>query len=194
MLRSASCFLGLFLVSLSGCAQLMPASMTNLTAARADNPLGGGAPLHWAKASEGLPFEGERACSTWPIEDELTVTAADDQICVKGHVHKVIGSEFGAQEGHSIQVQSDGSGDSGFIAGNTNGIKAGRSRKIGQCIDHGAAKSVWEEPYDGCVPNKDAEGKPALTKQSTFLQVGSARWKFDPAPAPAPAAQAAPKP
>lgn len=37
---------------------------------------------------------------------------------------------------------------------------------------------MWVESYEGCVENKDPTGKPALTKRSTFLQVGDARWRF----------------
>jgi hypothetical protein len=171
-------------LTLAGCNQLMPASITNLTAASADNPLVGG-PLNWQRDAKNLPFEGEKACTTWPIQDHLTVTATDARICVKGEIYNLRGAEFGSPGENSVGVQSDGGGDSGLVAGNASSVKSGTARKIGTCTDHGQVKSVWVNTYDGCSDNKDPNGKPALTTRSTFLQVGDARWKFNPTPAPA---------
>jgi hypothetical protein len=175
-------------LTLTACNQLMPASITNLTAASADNPLAG-APLKWSREAKNLPFEGEKACTTWPIEDHLTVTATDAQICVKGEIYDLRGAEFGSPGDSSLGLQSDGSGDSGLVAGNAASVKSSTARKIGTCTDHTQMKSVWVHAYDGCSDNKDPNGKTALTTRSTFLQVGDARWKFT-APAPAPAAPA----
>lgn len=175
-------------LALGGC-QLLPQSVQNLRAVSADNPLNG-QPLHWSRVAEGVPFEGEKACTMWPLENELTITATDAEVCAKGRVYRLVGAQFGDPGTHSLGVSSDGSGDSGLVAGNAGPIEAKGSRKVGQCIDHDTAKSIWEEPFDGCTANKDPAGKPALTKQSTFLQVGDARWKFPTPAAPAQSASA----
>jgi hypothetical protein len=37
---------------------------------------------------------------------------------------------------------------------------------------------VWVAKYEGCVPNKDVNGKPLLTKESSYLSVKDAKWVF----------------
>jgi len=168
------------LVAVVGCNQLLPPSMQSGVSAA--NPLDGQS-VAWKEKAEGLPFEGEQACSTWPIENELTATATATQICAKGHFYKLRDAAAGDPGTDSLRVDSDGTGDP-TTAGEANekGIASGRARKIGQCVDHGAVKSVWELAYDGCVANKGVEGGAALTKRSTYLEIGAARWKFSPAP------------
>jgi hypothetical protein len=170
----------------SACNVLLPKT---IGAVSAENPLKG-QPIQWSKKADGVPFEGQRACTVWPIEDELTVTATPEQICVKGHTYQVVGAQFrNPPAGHSLGISSDGSGESGFVAGSAGSVKPQGVRKIGQCTNLNSSMSVWEEPYDGCVPNRDPNGKPALTDHSTFLEVGRARWSF---PAAEPAAKASP--
>jgi hypothetical protein len=171
-------FLAVFTLSAAtACNALMPSALGNFGAQAAENPIKG-QPVHWSAKANGVPFEGQTACTTWPIENELTVSATADQICVKGHMYSLLGAEFPAPNHPSLGIASDGSGDSGLVAGQASSVEAKGVRKIGQCTDHNNLKSVWEEPYDACVANKDPNGKPALTAQSTFLRVGDAKWKF----------------
>lgn len=174
-------------VMLAGCAALP--GMQNLGAQRADNPLGG-TDLAWSKDPDGVPFEGQKACSTWPIQNKLTVKATTDQICATGQIYHLVGVDFDGPkaDSESLSVQSDGSGQSALMGAGM--IKASGVQKIGTCSDNTRTTNVWVTSYDGCVPNKDPGGAPSLTASSTYLQVGDARWKFEPA-AQAPAA---PKP
>jgi hypothetical protein len=174
---------------LTGCASLMPAGMLNMTAASADNPLGG-TPVAWERESPGLPFEGQKACTTWPIKDTLKVKATDTEVCVDGEVYKLVAANFDGPTEASLQVESDGSGEEGLGMGQTDHVKASTPKKVGTCFDKSAnqEKTVWVAAYSSCVPNKNVSGKQVLTTKSTFLQVGEARWKFPTAAAPAAAA------
>ncbi len=82
-LRS-SAFIRLAASVVVGCGQLLPSSL--LAAKSAENPLQGAA-LEWTRAPSGVPFEGARACTIWPIQDALTASATTDKICVMGQVH-----------------------------------------------------------------------------------------------------------
>ncbi|AKU99582.1 hypothetical protein AKJ09_06246 [Labilithrix luteola] len=161
---------------LGGCS-LLPGPLGNLNARAGENPLKG-QPLAWSDKPASVPFEGERACTTWPIQDELTVTATNEQICVKGKTYKLLGNAFGSPGKRSFSAQSDGSGESGLLAGMTTSIESSEPHKVGHCTSNNQGLEVWEQVIDSCVPNKDTSGKPALTMSSTFLQVGDARWKF----------------
>lgn len=163
-----------------GCASLMPASLR--PGQSADNPLHGTA-LTSSEKPAGLPFEGQQACTTWPIENTLAVKATEAEICVEGSVHKLMQPEFTPSAESSLAIASDGSGSSGSIHG-----PKGRAQKIGSCFDKTAnrTQTVWVTRYNDCVPNRNQDGKQALSAASTFLEVGDARWRF---PAPDPAAK-----
>ena len=162
------------LVIATGCAALMP----GLFAKSAENPLSG-QPVTWSRVAPGLPFEGEKACTLWPIEDSLNVTATDAKICVSGTIHKLVEPPFDGPEEMSLTVESDGSGKTGLGAGQAGDVVA-RPRKVGSCFNKstGSDKNVWVADFSGCVPNKSVAGPPVLSKASTYLQVGDARWKF----------------
>lgn len=163
-------------LALGGCS-LLPGPLGNMNARAGENPLKG-QPLAYSEKAASVPFEGERACTTWPIQDELTVSATDDQICVKGKTYKLLGNAFGSPGKRSFSAQSDGSGESGLVAGNTTSFESSEPHKVGHCTSTNQSLEVWEQSFDSCVPNKDPNGKQALTMTSTFLQVGDARWKF----------------
>lgn len=166
--------------------QFVP-GLAGLNAQNAENPLKG-EPVAWSRQAEGLPFEGEKACSTWPIEDSVTARATEAEVCVKAQVYQLVDARFSGPGETSLDIESDGSG--GGLG--ERGLKSlkGRPSKVGSCADKAAAKTVWVTQFDGCTPNKsEITGKPALTHQSTFLHVGKARWKF---PATAPASPAGP--
>jgi hypothetical protein len=168
--------MALLLASLAGCAQLMP-GVANMTARSAENPLGG-SPATWSKAPNGLPFEGEKACTTWPIEDNLSVRATEEQICVQGQIHRLSEEGFPGPESVGLGISSDGTGEGGLAESQTE-LKA-QPRKVGQCVDKatGKTKNVWVAAFDSCADNKDPTGKVVLSSKSTYLQVGDARWKF----------------
>ncbi len=172
----------------TGCGQILPSSL--MASKSADNPLNG-APLKWAQKPTGVPFAGDKDCTIWPIEDELTFSATPEQICVKGRRHRLQAPEAGEPGVGTIVLSSDGGGSSEQLDGRAGAVSSSRPRKIGQCSERGQTKSVWEEPYDGCIANKDKAGKPWLSSTSTFLDAGVERWRFSPAPAEAAAPAAA---
>ena len=180
-INSTSPFLAtaMFTFLVTGCG-LVP-GYANLTAKSANNPLAGES-LAWSKPAENLPFEGEKACSIWPIEDSVTVKATDAQICVDATLHRLVDAGFSGDKPSPLDVASDGSlnGGGGVVVQTAKQKLEGQPRKIGTCFDKATSRerSVWASKYAGCVPNTDGEGKPVLTAKSTFLEVNTARWKF----------------
>lgn len=152
-----------------------------------ENPLNG-TPLQYSAPARGLPFERERACSFWPIDNALTVTVTAEKICIRGKLYKLVGASSGTPGGTDIVVGSDGSGEEEIA------MFEGEFRsKVGECFDKTTTKgeqAVWMAEIDRCLINQGAEfgepplmkptkdGKPILTKKSTFLRVADARWRF----------------
>lgn len=172
-----------------GCGQLLPSSL--LAAKSAENPLQGAA-LEWTRAPSGVPFEGARACTIWPIQDALTVSATTEKICVKGQVHRLLPPSVTPPAVDTVVVHSDGGGTSEQLDGRAGAISSAAPKKLGECTDHGAAKSIWAHPFDGCIDNKDKDGKPWVSATSTFLDIGLERWRFASGATPASAPSAAP--
>jgi hypothetical protein len=168
-----------FLFLLGACNAILPPGMASGKGAQ--NPLQG-EPLHWKEKAGGVPFSGgEQSCTTWPIENDFTFTATDQELCLKGSIYTLVGSDFPAPTKSAIRIRSNGAGENELVAGTVNGPEPTSIRKVGSCVDNNVTKNVWEQPFEGCVPNKNAKGTPGLTKQSTFLEVADARWNF-PAP------------
>jgi hypothetical protein len=181
--------LGLLATFGTGCA-----FMANLNASSAPNPLSSGAPLTWQKQPQGIPFEGQQACTVWPIQSAMTVKVTDAQICIQGTIERVADGAIDGSSKTSLTVASDGSQEKkgGLIGQFTNSVEA-QPHKAGTCVDKTRwVLNVWAATYDGCVPNSDMNNKPVLTKDSTYLAVGEARWKFPVQAAPAPAPASAP--
>ena len=159
----------------TGCRLLLPASVLNSNATRAENPLKGGS-ITMAGKSQKLPIEGEKACTVWPIEDHVEITATDGQICARGTIH-LLKNPGDPINDNGYLFESDGSGDEL----RTDRLASASPHKIGSCVDGSGAKNVWAARVDGCIPNTD-RGKPVLTLRSTFLLVidsyGEKRWKF----------------
>jgi hypothetical protein len=167
----------LALATATGCSLLLPAQALNVNAIRAQNPLGG-TPLAWSHAAASLPFSGgEKACTLWPIDDTLTVTATADKICIKGEINALVDPAAPTPSG-MLLLESDGSGES--ADGQPDRIPTSRTRKVGSCLVQNQQKTVWVQSYDGCVANRGSGGHPVLTTRSTFLRVNDVRWRFDP--------------
>jgi hypothetical protein len=182
-------FLAAVLLSSVGCATLM-----NFGAVKATNPLTSNTALTWSKEPQGIPFEGQKACQVWPINSSISVTATDDQICVDAKISRVADSGIDMSQDSELSVTSDGSLEKkGGMAGQfTDSFKA-TPNKVGTCTDSTRGLlGVWVSSFKSCVANKDMSGKPVLTKDSSYLRVGDAKWTFPTptAPAAAPAAPA----
>ena len=134
-----------------GCGQLLPSSL--LAAKSAENALQRAA-LEWTRAPSGVPFEGARACTIWPIQDALTVSATTDKICVKGQVHRLLPPSVTPPAVDTVVVHSDGGGTSEQLDGRAGAISSAAPKKLGECTDHGAAKSIWAHPFEGCIDNQ----------------------------------------
>jgi hypothetical protein len=173
----------------SGCALLLPNSALNVGAMRADNPLK--APLVYAAPAQNLPMEGEPACTIWPIEDDLTITATDTEFCAKGQIHVLLPTALPGPDS-PLNMESDGTGEADGSR-YADRLPAGPARKLGTCVVANEPRNIWAKPYDGCVPNKDTFGKPVLTLRSSFLRVNDLRWRFE-ATAPEPTSPAAAPP
>jgi hypothetical protein len=166
----------------AGCNMIPGAA--DLTARRAENPLKG-EPVVWTEKPLGLPIDGERTCTTWPIENALSVKATATEICVEGAVYALEQSGASGAKEEALNIESDGAGNASPYAGLADSLTA-RPQKVGSCSDSAGVREVWVSRYSGCVPNKTMSETPSLTMQSTFLRVGPARWKFDKTPATTP--------
>jgi hypothetical protein len=185
--------LSLLSIGLLSTAAIGCAALANMGATSAQNPLSSGEVLTWSKQPQGIPFEGQQACTVWPIQSEMTVKATDAQICVKATMSRIAESAIDGSATTTVHATSDGSSESkgGLIGQFTNSVEA-HPQKVGTCVDKTrGVLNVWVAKYDGCVPNTAMDSKPVLTKGSTYLAVGDARWKFPVADAPAAAAPAA---
>jgi hypothetical protein len=169
----------------TGCAAL-----ANMNAVSAENPLKSPSRLAWSKKAEGVPFEGQQACTVWPLESRMSVNATSDQICIQATMTRIAGSGIDGSKPSSLHATSDGSQESkGGMAGQFTNSVEGQAQKVGTCVDKTRrVLNVWVATYDGCVPNEDMKKQPVLTPDSTYLSVGGARWKF---PTAAPAAPSA---
>jgi len=170
--------LGLVAVTVTaGCAALT--GYVNLLSAPADNPLGG-VPVKWSKQASNVPFEGQKACTIWPLDNTIDVRATDAQICVDATLYKLVPGGFDGPTSDSLTVASDGSQENkGSVIGQYTHPLQARPRKVGTCTEGATGvKTVWVSTYQGCVPNTDVNGKPVLTPGSSYLSVGDARWKF----------------
>jgi hypothetical protein len=172
--------------SLAACG-LIP-GYANLSARSAENPLAGGT-LAWSHQADRLPFDGEQTCTTWPIEDAVTVHATDKEICVDATIYNLVEASFLGEKRSSLAITSDGSIDSrgGVVVQESAQSFEARPQKVGSCYERptSRASNVWMSKYTGCVPNTDDERRPLLTTRSTFLELGGkARWKFPEPSAP----------
>jgi hypothetical protein len=88
------------------------------------------------------------------------------------------------------------------VSGSPTGYPA-TPNKIGTCTDSTRGLlGVWVSTFKSCVANKDMNGKPVLTKDSSYSsyqRVGDAKWTFRlrpqrPAPAATPATASAATP
>lgn len=178
--RVSLCIAALGLTQGCGLVNLVP-GLENFGAQSAENPLKG-QPLAWQEKSREVPFEGQKACTTWPIENQLKVKATEADVCLDGELYRVVDAQFPGPSDESIHVTSDGPGESNL--GNQTEAFEGRVRKVGSCTDKNTGiKSVWSISYSGCKPNKTMTGQPLVTMKSTYLKAGPAHWKF-PAPTP----------
>jgi hypothetical protein len=170
------------ILSTVGCATLM-----NLGAVSAPNPLTNKSTLTWSKEPQGIPFEGQKACQVWPINSTLSVTANDDQICVDAKISRVAESGIDMSHDSELSITSDGSLEKkGGMAGQFTDPITATPNKIGTCTDTTRGElGVWVSTFKSCVANKDVGGKPVLTKDSSFLRVGDAKWTFPAPTAPA---------
>jgi hypothetical protein len=174
-----------------GC-NLVP-GLANMTATSADNPLGGGPALTWSKQPAEVPFDGKKACSVWPIENSMTVQATEEKLCAEATMYTLANDAFDGSES-TLDFSSNGSLDTNIGDDPAKERLRAQPQKIGHCYNDStkAERSVWVSKFSGCVANVDDNGRPILTKKSTYLQVGDARWRFptpaSPAAAPAPAA------
>lgn len=134
-----------------------------------DNPLNGTA-VQWSDEVRGVPLDGQRSCTTWPIENRLSVRATAERICVDGALYRLVDARSQREEEDSLEIQSD----EGSAA------LDGSARKVGSCTDSTGTMSVWVTAYkNACVPNKDTVGSgPILSSKSKKLTVGDATWMF----------------
>jgi hypothetical protein len=175
-------FLAAFVLSTVGCATLM-----NFGAVKATNPLTSSTALTWSKQPQGIPFEGQKACQVWPINSTIKVTATDEGICVDAKISRVAESGIDMSHDSELSITSDGSLDKkGGMTGQFTDPLTATPNKIGTCSDSTrGALGVWVSTFKSCVPNKDMSGKPVLTKDSSYLRVGDAKWTFPTPAAPA---------
>jgi hypothetical protein len=191
----ASCCLA---AAASGCGALggaLPGVLGGGDANKVPNPMTAeSGPLTWSGKPERVPSEGEKACTTWPIESELQVTASPETICATGKVFTVVESWAPAPEETTLDVQTIKAMEIyATVIGDSLEKISAPATKLGTCSANGSDVVVWAATFtNACVPNKGASGQ-ALTASTVGLRVGPAKWAFGGGAEGAPSAPSAAK-
>jgi hypothetical protein len=172
------------LVGATSCASLGIPGLASVDGESAPNPLSG-ASLRWLRAPRAVPVDGPSACTLWPLDSTLSVHATAGELCLEGEVYSLQKEGALPQLESALAFQSDGTESSAFGAGKSKVLRTPQ-QKIGSCYDKitHTTSDVWVAQVKACTPNQDASGNPVLTRRSTFLEVGDARWRFTEANVP----------